>query len=179
MLEVCQSESHSGDSEVPFPFPGHLIHLWEKNVGLVLPVPLLLHLLEVWLSLLLHWKKNKPKRLLPAFTLTENLKCKISVHQGFENEMEKYIIHISITSFKLKNGSPVCLKNKEQHHCLDSSILQNGFQQSAFLLIVGNINGAHVCCNGHLNNLKRTITQQWHMGYYLCKITQEASANSL
>lgn len=68
---------------------------------------------------------------------------------------------------------------KEQHHCLDSLILQNGFQQSAFLLIVGNINGAHVCCNGHLNNLKRTITQQWHMGYYLCKITQEASANSL
>lgn len=40
-------------------------------------------------------QKNKPKRLLPAFTLTENLKCKISVHLGFENEMEKYIIHFN------------------------------------------------------------------------------------
>ena len=72
-------------------------------------------------------------------------------------------MHISITPFKLQNRSPVCLKNKEQHHYLDSLILQNeGFQQSAFLLIVGNINGAHVC-NGHLNNLERTITQQGHV----------------
>lgn len=75
-------------------------------------------------------------------------------------------MHISVTAFKIKTGPPAYLKNKE-HHYHSILILQNeGFQQSAFLLIAGTINGPRVC-DSHFSNLQwANINQQWHVGHY-------------